>query len=64
MDKQEIKDKNTVGDIKNKIVEMEGKMIKLNNELHARIDHIKNTLAYIKDSRYKEIFNNDKVNIN
>ena len=41
LDKQEIKDKNTVGDIKNKIVEMEGKLIKLNNELHARIDHIK-----------------------
>lgn len=55
LDEQEIKDKSTVGDIKNKIVEMEGKLIKLNNELYARIDHIKNALAYTKDSRYNEI---------
>ena len=52
LDEKEIKDKSTVGDIKNKIVEMEGALINLNNELYARIDHIKNTLAYTTDPRY------------
>lgn len=52
LDTQEIKDKSTVGDIKNKIVELEGTLVNLHNELRTRIDHIKNALAYTKDPRY------------